>query len=94
MRLLLAAPAAAARAGATSVALLSLFCGCFVAHFRSCFGSAALVASCSTDKAKAHSPFASKSCAVCAGKEQHVLRVAGCTADEIQDYCRSLPSGA
>ena len=49
----------------------------------------ALVDSCSTDAAKAHSPFASEPCAVCAGKLQHKLRAAGCTHADIQAYCKN-----
>ena len=49
----------------------------------------ALKASCSTDAAKAHSPFASEPCGVCAGKLQHQLRIAGCTASDIKSYCRA-----
>jgi hypothetical protein len=53
---------------------------------------AVLEASCSTHAAKAHSLFDSENCSLCAGKEQHALRVAGCTAAEVQAYCRSLPA--
>ena len=49
----------------------------------------ALRSSCSTDAAKAHSPFASEPCTVCAGHLQHQLRVAGCTDEDIQAYCRA-----
>ena len=49
----------------------------------------ALAASCSTDAAKRNSPFVSPPCGVCAGKEQHDLRAAGCAAAEIQSYCSS-----
>ena len=46
-----------------------------------------LKSSCSTDAAKAHSPFSSETCGVCAGKLQHQLRVAGCSATDINAYC-------
>lgn len=56
---------------------------------RSASCQSALKSSCSTDAAKAHSPFASEPCGVCAGKLQHQLRVAGCTDADIQAYCRA-----
>jgi hypothetical protein len=53
--------------------------------------SAACLASlrsfCSTDRVKAHSPFASKPCGVCAGQLQRQLRQAGCTNTDITRYC-------
>ena len=51
----------------------------------------ALRGHCSTDAAKAHSPFASETCAVCAGKLQHQLRAAGCTQADISSYCSAQP---
>ena len=51
--------------------------------------SLALQESCSTDEQKAHSPFASEPCAVCAGQLQRVLKLAGCTHDQIEDYCKA-----
>ena len=33
-------------------------------------------------------------CLVCAGKDQWVLRVAGCSNSDIQDYCNASPNGA
>ena len=49
--------------------------------------SAVLAASCSTDRSRAHSPFASQTCAVCAGQRQHELRAAGCSHADIEEYC-------
>lgn len=53
----------------------------------------ALKGSCSTDAAKAHSPFASEPCAVCCGHLQHALRAAHCTHADITAYCanHSIP---
>lgn len=48
---------------------------------------AALRSACSTDAARAHSPFAQPSCATCAGHHQRELKVAGCAHDAIQRYC-------
>ena len=48
---------------------------------------AALRSSCSTDRVKAHSPFASRPCGVCAGQLQRQLRRAGCTNADIARYC-------
>lgn len=48
----------------------------------------ALKSSCSTDVSKAHSPFATEACGVCAGRLQHQLRVAGCSTIDIHTYCQ------
>ena len=48
---------------------------------------ATLRASCSTDRVRAHSPFAHEPCDICAGKLQHELRAAGCTHAQIVRYC-------
>ena len=55
---------------------------------------AELQASCGTDAAKHNSPFASKSCAVCAGQRQHELRSAGCSHEDITSYCQGEGGGA
>ena len=46
-----------------------------------------LQASCSTDAAKRNSPFAHKSCGICAGQRQRELRDAGCSHEDITRYC-------
>ena len=46
-----------------------------------------LVASCSTNKARAHSPFAQEPCAVCCGHLQRQLRLANCSHADITNYC-------
>jgi hypothetical protein len=53
--------------------------------------STALQSMCSVDVARSHSTFDMDSCAVCAGRHQHELRVAGCSHQDIQTYCSSAP---
>ena len=54
---------------------------------------AALTASCSTDWAKAQSPFSSEPCAVCCGHLQHQLKAAGCSHGDLTHYCSTPPNG-
>jgi glucosylceramidase len=56
--------------------------------------SAALQSVCSTDAApkSTHSPFATTTCGVCAGRNQHDLRAAGCSHEDIQAYCAGAVS--
>jgi hypothetical protein len=49
---------------------------------------AALHAACSTDRVRKLSPFQQhETCDVCAGKQQHAMRTAGCSHAEIVSYC-------
>ena len=52
---------------------------------------AALSAACSTDRVR--KPFLHESCDVCAGKQQHALRAAGCTHADIVRYCAESGAG-
>ena len=52
-----------------------------------------LTSSCSTDAAKAHSPFASQPCPVCCGHLQQKLRTAGCSHHDLVHYCDTPRGG-
>ena len=54
---------------------------------------AALTASCSTDWAKARSPFSSEPCGVCCGHLQRQLKAAGCSPNDLTHYCSTPPNG-